>query len=84
MNEFSVGLGLVSLKEMRYYEFVFLYFGVCCVGILGCILVFNFFGFVFFIILLLSSLLLYTYIYIYIFVLIIFFTNLIKIKNFKI
>ena len=31
LKGFGVGFGLDSLKEMRFYEFVFLYFGVCCV-----------------------------------------------------
>ena len=41
------GFGLILLKEMRFYGFVFLSFGACCVCILCCVLVFNFFwGFV--------------------------------------
>ena len=41
------GFGLILLKEMRFYGFMFLYFGACCVCILCCVLVFNFFwGFV--------------------------------------
>ena len=73
-------VGFIEGDVFVFLHCVLLYFGVCCVCILGCILVFNFFGFVFFIILLLLLSLLYTYIYIYIFFfLIIFFTNLIKI-----
>ena len=56
MNAFCIGFGLVLLKEIRFYRFVFLYFRACCVYIMGCVPVFNFSGFVFF----------YIYIYIYI------------------
>ena len=31
LNGFGVGFGLVSLKEMRFYGFVLMYFGACCV-----------------------------------------------------
>ena len=42
LNGFDVGFGSVSLKEMRFYGFVFMDFGACCVCILCCVLVFNF------------------------------------------
>ena len=40
LNGFGVGFGLVSLKEMRFYGFVFLYFGKCCVCIVSICLTF--------------------------------------------
>ena len=40
LNGFGVEFGLVSLKEMRPYRFVFLYFGACCVCIMGMCLTF--------------------------------------------
>ena len=42
LNGFGVEFGLVSLKEMRPYRCVFLYFGACCVCIMGMCL--NFLG----------------------------------------
>ena len=47
MNAFGIGFGLVLLKEMRFYRFVFLYFRACYVYIMGCVPVFNFSGFVY-------------------------------------
>ena len=39
------GFGLDSLKEMRFYGFVFLYFGACCVCIVSMLcLILNFLG----------------------------------------